>query len=200
MKIATIFRCPDCGGKLRVAQGDPLPEYCSYKNCGVYLGPEEEKPFVPAAPMIRSKLGISADQTYRQYEDASIARAEAAKPMIEEQLVQAGIPREVAQRQAVEQANQIKVTNLKDHMADGENAAIPSEYRPSAAYEQQVTMLGADPRGSFAGGMSVAGVGAAPINESGAKIIMGIQGGRMNSAPPNVASVAGFKGGFGKAG
>ena len=99
----------------------------------------------------------------------------------------------------MQQANDLKVTNMKDSMREGDVAAIGPQ--TSEVYKQQVQTLGGDPAGSFAGGMAVAGAGPAPVNESGAKFMRAMQGNVWRGAPsaPS-ATVAGMSGGFGKAG
>lgn len=187
MKYATVCKCPDCGDKFKVPHGEPLPNFCPL--CGSYVGVDEN--FVPSKLNMPSSLGKSADWSYRKLEADSEARAEAAVPMIEEQLVQAGMPREEAQRRAVAQANEIKVTNMRDNMREGDVAAVPVK---NTVTDVADAMASAGLwNGYFQNGSPSAG--PAPVNESGAKVLMGIQSGRASSPPP---SVAGLSGGFGR--
>lgn len=191
------LRCPDCGERYIVAHGESPPNFC--KSCGTDFRIEPSGEFVPKAPAIRTDQTRANDYVYRKLEADSEARAEAALPAIEQQLREAGIAPAEAQRMAAQQASEIKVTNMRDNMREGEVAAMP---KASPVYQQQVTSLGGDPNGSFVGGMSVAGAGPAPVNESGAKVMQMIQGGawrgRASASAP--ATVAGMQAGFGKAG
>jgi hypothetical protein len=193
----TVFRliCPDCNHKWRWPGDQELPSFCP--KCATSLAVPDPD-FVPSKLNIGTVTGKSGDWAYRKLEADSEARAEAALPAIEQQLVEAGIPVEQAQRMAAQQASEIKVTNMRDGMREGDVAAMPTA---SPVYQQQVTSLGGDPNGSFVGGMSVAGAGPAPVNESGAKVMQAIQGGAWRSKAPTAnANVAGLRGGFGKAG
>lgn len=195
-KISHSYRCPDCAQKFRIAPNEPVPNFCPI--CGSYVGPDDG-PFVPKSPMIRTEQTVANDYVYRKLEADSEARADAALPAIEKQLIDSGIPVEQAQKMAAQQASELRVTNMKDNIRDGEVAAIGPQ--PSPSYKQQVESLGGDPNGSFAGGMGVAGAGPAPVAESGAKFMRAMQGNVWRNAPtvPS-ASVAGLSGGFGKAG
>ena len=195
-KISQSYRCPDCAQKFRVATGEAVPNFCPI--CGSYVGPEDG-PFVPKSPMIRTQQTAANDWAYRKLEADSEVRAEMALPAIEKQLIESGVPVADAQRMAMQQANDLKVTNMKDSMREGDVAAIGPQ--PSEVYKQQVQTLGGAPAGSFAGGMAVAGAGPAPVNERGAKFMRAMQGNVWRGAPsaPS-ATVAGMSGGFGKAG
>ena len=197
-KIVHTYKCPDCGERFRLVHGSPLPDFCPNPKCGAYVGPEDG-PFVPKSPMIRTQQTAANDWAYRKLEADSEVRAEMALPAIEKQLIESGVPVADAQRMAMQQANDLKVTNMKDSMREGDVAAIGPQ--PSEDSKQQVQTLGGDPAGSFAGGMAVAGAGPAPVNESGAKFMRAMQGNVWRGAPsaPS-ATVAGMSGGFGKAG
>lgn len=199
MATKTIWklRCPDCGERYIVANGEAPPNFC--KSCGTDFRVEPNGEFVPKAPAIRTDQTKANDWAYRKAEADSEARAEAALPAIEQQLIESGIPVDQAQRMAAQQASDLKVTNLKDNLREGEVAAMP---KASPIYQQQVTSLGGDPNGSFVGGMGVAGSSPAPVNESGAKVMNLIQGSAWRGRGPAAgnATVAGMQGGFGKAG
>lgn len=193
-KIRRTYRCPDCAEKFSLAHGDPIPNYCPL--CGAYVGVDPN--FVPSRMNIATSIGKAGDWSYRKLEADSEARAEAAVPAIEQQLRDAGIPAEQAQKMAAAQAAEIKVTNMRDNMREGDVAAIP---QVSPLYRQQVTALGGDPNGAFVGGMGVASASPAPVGESGAKAVQMIQGGVWRSRTPTAsATVLGMRGGFGKVG
>ena len=198
MAHKTILKCtcPDCGFKWRQAGDEALPKFCT--ECGTDLR-QPDPGFVPSKMNIATNTGKAGDWAYRKLEADSEARAEAALPAIEKQLVDSGVPVADAQRMAAQQANDLKVTNMKDSMREGDVADIGPQ--PSEIYKQQVQTLGGDPSGSFAGGMAVAGAGPAPVNDSGAKFMKAMQGNVWRGAPaaPS-ATVAGMNGGFGKAG
>lgn len=195
-KTIRKLRCPDCGAKWTSAVSDALPNFCP--QCASDLRVPDPS-FVPSKVNIATSEGKAGDWAYRKLEADSEARAEAALPAIEQQLREAGIPADQAQTMATKQAAELKVTNMRDNMREGDVAAIVPQ--PSAIYQQQVTSLGGNPDGSFMGGMGVAGAGPAPMQESGGKVLQAIQGGAWRSkAPASNATVAGMRGGFGKAG
>ena len=194
-KTIRTLRCPDCGAKWTSGVSDALPNFCP--QCASDLRVPDPD-FVPTRVNIATNTGKAGDWAYRKLEADSEARAEAALPAIEQQLRDAGIPAEQAATMAAKQASEIKVTNMRDNMREGDVAAIP---QASDIYRNQVQTLGGDPNGSFVGGMGVAGAGPAPMQESGGKVIQAIQGGVWKSkAPTAKATVAGMAGGFGKVG
>ena len=194
-KTIRKLRCPDCGAKWTSAVADALPNFCP--QCASDLRVPDPD-FVPTRVNIATNTGKAGDWAYRKLEADSEARAEAALPAIEQQLRDAGIPAEQAATMAAKQASEIKVTNMRDNMREGDVAAIP---QASDIYRNQVQTLGGDPNGSFVGGMGVAGAAPAPMNESGGKVIQAIQGGAWRTkAPVANAKVAGMSGGFGKVG
>ena len=196
-KTIRKLRCPDCGAKWTSAVSDALPNFCP--QCASDLRVPDPD-FVPTRMNIGTSTGKAGDWSYNKLVADSEARAEAALPAIEQQLREAGIPAEQAATMAAKQAAELKVTNMRDNMREGDVAAMDVP-KPSSIYEQQVTALGGNPSGSFMGGMGVAGSAPAPINESGGKVIQAIQGGVWKSKTPvSGATVAGMSGGFGKIG
>lgn len=166
--ILTV-QCPECGDKfsLKLNKGDPLPDYCSH--CGAYVGPDEH--FVPTKMNIGSALGKSGDQVYRQMEDASAVRAEAA-----------GDP-------------SLKITNMKDNLREGDVAAIAPQ--PSKEYQQQVQALKqGNPefspwQANVAGQLAM--VKSGPDRTTGARALTAIQGAR--GGPPAPTTLQGNWGG-----
>lgn len=191
------LRCPDCGERYIVAHGEAMPNFC--RQCGADFRVEPGE-FVPKAPAIRTDQTRANDYVYRKLEADSEARAEAALPAIEQQLRDAGIAPDEAQRMAAQQASEIKVTNMRDNMREGDVAAMPSLAGNVVAQTAQAykEALGFD---YFQGGIAQANAPAAPLNESGGKVMQAIQGGAWRSKAPTAnARVAGLNGGFGKAG
>lgn len=187
-KTNVTCRCPDCGEKFKVPHGESLPNFCPL--CGSYVGIDPN--FVPTRMNIGTVTGLSGDWAYRKAEADSEARAEVARPQIEAQLVAQGVPVEEAQRQAAVRANEIKVTNLRDNIRDGEVAAIA----PNNVVSQVANSI---PGFSyFQGGSGASPGGKADFNESGFRALSVIQGAR--STTPSVPSAAGMQGGFGKVG
>ena len=197
MQYLISVRCPDCGWKFKIPKGEPFPEFCPKNGCQLSV-PDPD--FVPSRLNMRSVQSQSADYTFRKYEADSIARAEQAKPMIEQQLVDAGLPREEAQRQAEVRSNELKVTNLRDNIKEGETAAVPVSN--TVTHVQDAMAAAGMWQGNFQGGFGgVANAGPAPFNESGAKSMFAIQsstGGPKTAVP--AAKVAGLAAGFGRAG
>ena len=194
MKTVVKLACPDCGHKFRWPGDEPFPDFCPKNGCALSV-PDPD--FVPSRLNTVSHQTTVNDMVFRQYEADSIARAEAAVPMIERQLVEAGVPVAEAQRQAVARANDIKVTNLRDHIREGETAGIPVSNVVTHIADAMKEAVGFN---YFQQGVGTAASGPAPVNESGAKALGAIQattGGGRQSAP---ATVAGMAGGFGKVG
>ena len=99
MGVLLKLRCPDCGIVFRVAQEEGFPNFCP--SCGTDQRVPDPS-FVPTQLNIGGgAMARSVDSTYRQMEDASIARAEMA-----------GDP-------------SLKITNLRDNLREGEVAAMP---------------------------------------------------------------------------
>lgn len=198
MQYLISVQCPDCGAKWRIPKGEEFPAFCPKNGCQLSV-PDPD--FVPSRMNIRSVQSQSADYTFRKYEADSIARAEQAKPMIEQQLVDAGLPREEAQRQAEVHSNELKVTNLRDNIREGETAAVPVSN--TVTHVQDAMSAAGMWQGNFQGGFAgAASAGPAPFHESGAKSMFAIQAGKGGGgqAPAPAASVAGLSAGFGRAG
>jgi hypothetical protein len=90
-----------------------LPERCPLPGCDYVAKPKEADEngvIVISAPFIGSAKTKATDGCYRQLEESSAARAEAAAHF-------AGVP--------VSEMSHLKVTNLKDNTREGEVAAIP---------------------------------------------------------------------------
>jgi hypothetical protein len=197
-KTIRKLRCPDCGAKWTSAVSDALPNFCP--QCASDLRVPDPD-FVPTRMNIGTSTGKAGDWSYNKLVADSEARAEAALPAIEQQLREAGIPAEQAATMAAKQAAELRVTNMKDNMREGDVAAMPPA--PANNIVSQTAEAYREALGFqyFQGGMGVAGAGPAPMNESGGKVLNAIQGGAWRSkAPAPNATVAGMSGGFGKVG
>jgi hypothetical protein len=196
-KTVLKLRCPDCGHKWRWPGDQDLPGHCPKNGCNLSV-PDPD--FVPSKMNIGTVTGKSGDWAYDKLVADSEARAEAALPAIEQQLRDAGIPADQAQRMATQQASELKVSNMHDNMREGDVAAMPSNpdnlvSRTAAAYKEA---LGID---YFQGGGMMSGAPAAPVAESGAKFMKAMQGNVWGSrAAAGKATVAGMSAGFGKVG
>src|SRR5215475_9023456 len=65
------FECPDCSGTfkwLMHPEDEPPPNFCPL--CGSQMSAEPSTTFVPMAPHLAKTIGKSADQVYRQMEEA----------------------------------------------------------------------------------------------------------------------------------
>ena len=147
------LRCPDCSGKFS-HEGEDFPNYCPL--CGSYCGIDPE--FVPTKMNIGTALGASGDVAYRALEASSAAHAEVT-----------GNP-------------DLKITNLKDNLREGDVAAMPA--KPSKEYQDIVKDMQQQPdwSGVAPGGLSTADVlGLANQGRrsgSGATALQAIQGGK----------------------
>lgn len=71
------YECPDCFGRFRFMHhpnDEPPPNFCPL--CGSNM--TQEPVFVPVAPHIARSIGKTADNVYRQMEEASVANMAAA--------------------------------------------------------------------------------------------------------------------------
>lgn len=195
MKTVLKVQCPACGYKWRMPGDEPFPNFCPANGCQLSV---PDPKFVPSKVTIRSVQGVAENWTYRKLEADSEARAEKAEPMIEQQLVDAGISRENAQRAAASQARDLLITNMRDNIRDGEPAAMPVSNTVTGV--QDAMAAAGMWQGNWQGGMGVASAGPAPFNESGAKGLYAIQSSRGGTTPAAPASVSGMKAGFGRAG
>jgi len=100
-EIRYTLRCPDCAHRWKqVLPADAkMPEYCP--SCGHYIGPDDPEAVPQKIAIGGSAIARAADQTYRQLEESSAARAEML-----------GDPA-------------LKITNMRDHVREGETCAMP---------------------------------------------------------------------------
>jgi hypothetical protein len=99
--------CPDCGGVFKWLQhpsDEPLPNFCPM--CGSNMSAEPV--YVPEAPHIAKSIGKTADQVYRQTEQASLDNMVAAA-----ELTGGDISDFAA----------MKVTDMPDYLRAGDTAA-----------------------------------------------------------------------------
>ena len=107
MAVMRSYQCPDCGGvfdHLHMRSDEPAPEYCAL--CGAdMVGTLPEV----SSPRIAKSIGKTADAVYRQLEDGSAARAEAAAEYLGES------PAEMSA---------LKITDIKDNTREGETSNV----------------------------------------------------------------------------
>jgi hypothetical protein len=103
-KVKIRLQCPECSHKFYAPS--LFPECCPH--CGYQYDPHDDT--VISMPAIKSLVSKVADQTYRDLERSSEARAEAAAQM-------AGVP--------VSDMSGLKLTDLRDNTKYGEIAAPP---------------------------------------------------------------------------
>jgi hypothetical protein len=167
MAVFLKLRCPECSHVMKVPQEEQWPNFCG--NCGSFVGVDPN--FVPERMNIGTVRGKSADQVYRQMEDASIARAEMA-----------GDPA-------------LKITDMNDNLREGDVAA--KVIQPSREYQQQVAAIDARPEflPNVQGLSGLARTGR--VQQDGSYALAAIQGGSPGGAPtaPMIPG-AGFGGGF----
>ena len=157
MKTVLKIRCPDCGGTFRWPGEDDLPNHCPL--CAAYVGGDPD--FVPTRMNIGTVKGRAADITYRQMEDASIARAEAS-----------GNPAD-------------KMTNMKDNLREGDTAAMPV----NNIVTQTAEMYGSNyfqAAGMVDVAGALAGAGQGRERGNGGVVLRAIQGGRASPAPTTI--------------
>ena len=167
MKTTLVMRCPDCGEKFRWPGEDELPNYCPL--CSAWVG-SDDPDFVPTKMNIGTIKGKAPDITYRQMEEASIARAEAS-----------GNPAD-------------KMTNMRDNLREVDVAAMPvnnivtqtAEALAGGNYFQAAGM------GDVAG--ALAGAKQGRERTTGSMALRAIQGGRASPLPTSVQGS--FGGGF----
>lgn len=174
MPYKMTFRCPDCRHLFQcvLAGSDEPPDHCP--SCKSFVGIDPAT-YVPAAPAIGGSLAAkSADQVYRQLEDSSAVRAEAA-----------GDP-------------SLKVTNMRDNVKIGEVHAMPVNNEVSRTAEALREANGeknAYYSETMAATLQLANTG--PGITKGSNVgLKAIQGGRAPSVPVK-PTVAGMRGGFG---
>jgi hypothetical protein len=102
--INVRLRCDQCGNKFYAKTA--YPECCPI--CGAER--EDDPGDVISMPALRSATTATPDKVFREMEEKSIARAEAAASM-------AGVP--------VAEMSHLKITDLRDNVKDGETYAKP---------------------------------------------------------------------------
>lgn len=125
------YQCPDCEGVfrwLRHPSDEPPPNYCP--KCGSNM--TAEPTFVPLAPHIARSISKTADNVYRQMENASAANMEAAA--------------EIGGGDAADYAA-LKINDLADYLKPGDVAAK----MPANPVSQHMTNTG---QGGFQPGMT----------------------------------------------
>ena len=111
---SVVYRCPGCEGQFRYfhhpdVESDPAPRFCPM--CGYDTEADDvvvKWPKAVVAPHIAQAIGKIGDQTYRQIEAGSEARAQAAADML-------GVPKS--------EMSGMKVTDLNDNLREGDVAA-----------------------------------------------------------------------------
>jgi hypothetical protein len=109
-KIRT-YCCPSCDGKfdfMHHPSDEPAPRFCPL--CGYDVQSDEEMPAAVVSPRIAKPIGKIVDNTYQGMSDGADFRAQMAM--------------EVHGLDA-DQANALKMTDMKDHLQYGEIAAVP---------------------------------------------------------------------------
>lgn len=149
-KTKYTIQCSECGEKWSVV-AEKMPRMC------IMCGAADDPDFVPERLNIGgSAIARSVDQTYRQYEEASAAAAEAT-----------GNPT-------------MKVTNMKDNLREGDVAAIVPQ--PSKDYRDQVAAIAGGDYSPWQGGFggvstqaALAGVKSGQDRGTGAPVMQAIQ-------------------------
>lgn len=172
MPVTRTYGCPDCGNTfsfLHLNADEPPPDYCA--KCGSFMG-DDPTP-LPAAPAIIGPKAKSIDETYRQLEESSAARAEAA-----------GDP-------------SLKITDLKDNLREGDVAAVaPNNPVTQYAAESGHQFFQGQTVGAY-----VHDAQNGPARSTGAVALEAIQGAPLKRAPSvPQASIAGMKAGWGGGG
>ena len=179
MPVTRTLRCPDCSATFPwlflERDGSDFPNCCP--RCGNVMTDEPQS--LPGGFSIGTAKGKAVDLTYRQIEDASNVRAEAA-----------GDP-------------SLKITNMKDNLREGDVAAMAPQ--PSREYQNQVAAA-SEAAGGFnhwqhsgMGGVSteqtLALARAGAREGTGARALHAIQAAR--GGPPAPSTVGGMSAGFG---
>lgn len=115
------FQCPDCsqifGFQQHLTTEEP-PNFCPI--CGSSMTEPPLSVFVPQAPHVARTIGRTADQVYRQHEQASADHAEM-----------------MAQMAGGSASDYPKLTNMADSLREGDVAAKKVSNPVSKAMEQQ---------------------------------------------------------------
>jgi DNA-directed RNA polymerase subunit RPC12/RpoP len=127
--ITKRYRCPECEGIFKYdhhpsIEADPLPEDAACPHCG--FASEAEYPAAVVSPAIRRPIAANVDNMIRGMEDGAQHRANIA-------MEQYGL--------STEEANQMKITNLKD-AREGEIAAMPVNNAVTAAIDSNPQAYG----------------------------------------------------------
>jgi hypothetical protein len=149
-KVRIRLQCPECTHKFYAPS--MFPECCP--GCGYEYDPHDDT--VISMPAIKSLVSKIADQTYRDMERSSEARAETAAQM-------AGVP--------VSDMSSLKITDLRDNTKPGE-IAMPTV---NNAVTQQMDLMAA--RGGtvgFVGGSEFAAGTAQGVVSLNGKVMTGI--------------------------
>lgn len=108
--IARLYRCPECSKEFRYdhhpsIEADPLPRFCQF--CGYDSEAGVMEPAL-TAPMLGTQHKQVVDQTYRAMEAGAEHRAQLAMEFH-------GLDQQ--------EANSLKITDLKDNLREGDVAA-----------------------------------------------------------------------------
>ena len=165
--MAYALICPLCSGKFRWNPLDGYPDSCKLCHASIGSGRADDDISMPAIIGARTKV---ADETYRQLETTSEYRASQAAEL-------AGC--------SVSDMSEVKVTNIRDNLRQGEIAAVPVNNEVTqrmAAMQARGLPVGFN-QGAGAGYSSTVAEGAFP--NMGAKMRTVIAG--MNNAPDRPA-------------
>lgn len=162
--MAYSLRCPACRTKFPWDPIQGFPEYCPNEACETRIAHDRADDDI-VVPFIRTTARTKAtDQVYRDMEQGSIQRAQAAAELL-------GV--------SEHEVSDLKITDLKPTTRQGDVAA-PALSGSAAALEQHMQAMNA--RGGqfgFGAGSSgsewSAGVGVGPVPHAGAKLRTAIQ-------------------------
>lgn len=112
------LRCPLCHKKFPWTPTEGMPEKCLF--CGAHVGHDSDSDDVVMPSMRSSRLAV-ADKVYREMEESSSRRAEAAASMV-------GAP--------VAEMSGLKITNMVDHQRPGD-LAVPLPSNPVSDFMAQ---------------------------------------------------------------
>ena len=113
--IRRRYRCPACKCEFDYDHhpsiaADPVPSLCPNAKCG-YDTDTGEFQVGLTAPILAKEVNKIPEANYRAAEEGSIYRAQHAEEVL-------GLDREAA--------NQIKITNMRDNLREGDVAAMPA--------------------------------------------------------------------------
>lgn len=159
------YECPDCLGKFRFMHhpvDEPPPNFCPI--CGSNM--TAEPMFVPLAPHIARTIGKTADNVYRQMEDASRANMEAAA--------------EIAGGD-VSDYDAMKITDMADYLRPGDVAAKMRE-NPVAQHMANTGQGGFQPVNGMTGQQLAAGTTQGVFPHQGEATRLDLVGGHQSRA------------------